>query len=78
MAVAAVRVVWGARQGGSLADAHLGHPLVPALDDLSHSQPELERHSAVPGRVELGAVFEGARVVDHDRLPLLGEGLPYN
>lgn len=39
-------------------DAH-----VPALDDLSHTNKELQRLSAVNARVKLGAVKQAASVV---------------
>ena len=45
--------------------------MVPALDDLADAELELERVAAVNAAVELGAVEEGAGVVDGD----LGAGL---
>jgi hypothetical protein len=51
---------------GLLSDAHLGHSLVPAPDDLAGPQLEGEGLSAVSGAVELFAVGEGAGVVHGD------------
>jgi hypothetical protein len=47
-------------------------PLVPALDDLAEAEAELEGIAAIDAAVELGAVEEGAGVVDHDLVALLG------
>ena len=55
-----VGVVGSARELGVLADGHLHHALVPALDDLALADDELERSAAVLGGVELAAVHERA------------------
>ena len=41
------------RDPASSADLHSGHALVPAGDDLTLAEAELERVAAVPGRVDL-------------------------
>jgi hypothetical protein len=55
-------VVGSADQVGLLANRELRHTLVPTLDDAADADLGDERLSAVAGRVELGAVEEGADV----------------
>ena len=78
-AAGAVCVVGRAGQLGALALWHLGDALVPALkrqieakigfthsDDLALAKYELEHLATVAGGVELGAIGQGAGVVDLD------------
>ena len=65
MTSGAVRVIGAAGERGAFTDRHLGDTFIPSLDDLSFSDLELERLFAVPRRIELLAVGQGAGVV-HD------------
>ena len=59
----------------SLTNAHAEDSLLPALDDLTHADLELEGLAAVIARVELLAVGQGARVVHREHVPILGHPL---
>lgn len=66
-----------AQGGRDLQLAHLAHAraqqaLVPPFDDLAGAQGEVEGGAPVAGGVELGAVQEGAGVVDGDLVARLG------
>src|SRR5687768_11961848 len=52
----AVAEVGRDRDATATADLHPGDPLVPALDDLTGTQTEVEGLAAIPGRVELATV----------------------
>src|SRR5690606_37613810 len=66
-ALAAVSEVGRDHDPAAAADAHAGHPLVPALDDLPGPEAEAERLAPVPGGVELLAgPPRHAHVVDVD------------
>jgi hypothetical protein len=58
-----------------LSDAHLSDSLVPALDDLTQSQLELEWLTSVVRGVELGSVLQSTVVVGGDSHTLLWETL---
>eukprot|EP00420_Gonyaulax_spinifera_P036778 CAMPEP_0197884478 /NCGR_PEP_ID=MMETSP1439-20131203/10914_1 /TAXON_ID=66791 /ORGANISM="Gonyaulax spinifera, Strain CCMP409" /LENGTH=140 /DNA_ID=CAMNT_0043504211 /DNA_START=90 /DNA_END=512 /DNA_ORIENTATION=+ len=61
-------------QHGALAEAHLHHALVPALNDLADADDKLKGLVAVPRGVELApALAQGADVVHGQRVALLGE-----
>ena len=74
VATATVGIVRRANQLGALADAQLGNSLIPATDDLALADGELEWLVAVARRIELGAIVQGAGVVDRDLLAILGIG----
>lgn len=54
--------------------SYLGNTLIPASDDLSLANPELERLATVPGGVKLLSVGQSACVVHHNSLSRLGVG----
>src|SRR5439155_18716853 len=54
------------------ADLHADHALIPASDDLSITEDELERLLAIETAIELGAVGEPTRVVHPDDVVFLG------
>ena len=58
-----------------LAGAHTQDALLPALDDLTDTDLELEGLGAVVARVELLAVFEGAGVVHLEQVAVAGRAL---
>lgn len=68
VALLPVSEVRGARQLGALAHRHLSNTLVPASDDLSLADAELERLAAVTGGVKLLPVGQGTGVVNHHGL----------
>jgi len=74
MTLLAVGVVRGASQLGTFAHRHLGNTLIPASDDLSLADAELERLATVTGGVKLLAVGQRTSVVDHYGLTRLGVG----
>src|SRR6185312_12645415 len=49
----AIGQVRGDLQAAAPADLHAHQALVPALDDLSDADPEVQRLTAVPGGIEL-------------------------
>merc|ERR1711959_503732 len=69
-AVLAVRHVVGDVQGPLLADTHVLQTLVPALDDLTGAELELEGCPAVQRAVELRPVHEFARVMHRQGIPV--------
>jgi len=74
-ATGAVREVGRAGQLGHLSLGHLGNSLIPSPDDISVANGEGERLAALPGGVKLGAVSQGANIVDIDSLALARSGI---
>ena len=76
-ALDAIAVVGGHGELRLLANAHLDHALVPALNDLPEANIEAEGLVGVEGRPELLAVIavlDVAGAVDGDLVATLGEG----
>ena len=57
-----------------LADLHIDHGGVEALDHLAGTAGELQRLAAIVGAVELRAVIERAAIMGLDLLALVGHG----
>lgn len=60
MATGTISEVRRADQLGALTDRQLGYAIVPAANDFTLSDLELEGLSAVAGRVEFGSVVKSA------------------
>ena len=68
-----VTVIRADLEGSALAERHLGDALLPATDNTANTNGGDKGIVAVAGRIELGAVLEGADVVHDDSLADLGE-----
>lgn len=70
----AVRHVWGAGDLRSLAQAHLSHSFLPALDNLLPADLELEGLVSVSRRVKLLPVLQHPYVMNDTCLSFLWKG----
>jgi len=70
----AISHVWTDGELGPLSNRHLGHTLIPTLDNLSLANLELEGLSTIPRAVDLLAVSQGQHVVTGNSLAWPWEG----
>lgn len=70
----AVCGVRGADNPNLLVDVQMDSHLVPAFDDLTPADPDIQGLSPIVAGVELGAIDEGAIIVHGDCITIVGLG----
>ena len=69
-----ISIVGANGQQGVLSSSHRGHALVPAGDDLLHTEHKCERFVAIDRAVELASVDESPGIMHRHQIALLGRG----